>query len=142
METIPKPNNFRSHNSLNLSFTNIWSFCSNFNGCKSFLELNPPDILALYETNVDDSTDSWMTHFSVCGCLSLTLNDSATYMRGLATYMKEKLPFFTRLAPWILNSNSNVFECFFFIQCLTSFLLIDHHPSFFMHSFWWLFHLT
>ena len=31
---------------------------SNFVKCESFLESNPPDILALFETNLDDSTDS------------------------------------------------------------------------------------
>ena len=49
-----KPDNFESHNSLNLSFTNIRGLRSNFVDCKSFLESNSPDILALCETNLDD----------------------------------------------------------------------------------------
>ena len=53
-----KPDNFESHNSLKLSFTNIRGLRSNFVDCESFLELNSPDILALYETNLDDSIDS------------------------------------------------------------------------------------
>ena len=52
-----KPDNL-SHNSLKLSFPNIRGLHSNFVDCKSFLELNSPDILALCETNLDDSTDS------------------------------------------------------------------------------------
>ena len=53
-----KPDNFESHNSLKLSFTNIWGLCLNFIDCKSFPESNPTDILALCETNLDGSIDS------------------------------------------------------------------------------------
>ena len=53
-----KPDNFESHNSLKLSFTNIRGLRSNFVDCESFLESNSPDILALCETNLDDSIDS------------------------------------------------------------------------------------
>ena len=53
-----KPDNFESHNSLKLSFTNIWGNISNFVECEPFLESNSPDILALCETNWDDSIDS------------------------------------------------------------------------------------
>ena len=49
-----KPDNFESHNSLKLSFTNIHGLHSNFADCEYFLESNSPDILALCETNVDD----------------------------------------------------------------------------------------
>ena len=44
--------------SLKLSFTNIQGCCFNFVGCESFFESNSPDILALYETNLDGSIDS------------------------------------------------------------------------------------
>ena len=53
-----KPDNFESHNSLKLSFTNIQGLCSKFVDCKSFLQSNSPDILALCETNLDDPNDS------------------------------------------------------------------------------------
>ena len=49
-----KRDNFESHNSLKLSFMNIWGLGSNFVDCESFFESNPPDILALCETNLDD----------------------------------------------------------------------------------------
>ena len=62
-----KPDNFESHNSLKLSFTNIRGLCSSFGDCKSFLESKCPDILALCETKLDDSTDSG--NFSVRGYL-------------------------------------------------------------------------
>ena len=53
-----KSDNFESHNSLKLSFTIIRGFRSNFGDCESFLQSNFPDILALCETNLDDSIDS------------------------------------------------------------------------------------
>ena len=53
-----KPDNFESHNSLKLSFTNIQGLCSNFVDSESFLKSNSLDILALCETNLNDSTDS------------------------------------------------------------------------------------
>ena len=86
-----KPDNFESHNSLKLSFMNIRGLCSNFVDCESFIESNSPDILALCETNLDDSIDSG--NFSVRGYLPLIQKDSSTHMHGLAVYVKEGLPF-------------------------------------------------
>ena len=86
-----KPDNFELHNSLKLSFTNIWGLRSNFVDWKSFLESNCPDILALCETNLYDSTDSG--NFFVIGYLPLIEKDSSTHMHGLAVYLKEGLPF-------------------------------------------------
>ena len=63
------PDNFEPHNSLKLSFTNIRGLRSNFIECESFPESNSPNILALCETNLDDSTDSG--NFSVRGYLPL-----------------------------------------------------------------------
>ena len=65
-----------------LNFTNIRGLRSNFVDCESFLESNSPDILALCETNLDDSNDSG--NFSVRGYLPLTQKDSSTHMHGLA----------------------------------------------------------
>ena len=42
-----KPDNFESHNSVNLSFTNIRGLRSNFVDCEFFLESNSPGILDL-----------------------------------------------------------------------------------------------
>ena len=86
-----KADNFESHNFLKLSFTNIRGFRSNFVDCESFLESNSPDILALYETNLDDSIGSG--NFSVTGYLPLIREDSSTHMHGLLVYVKEGLPF-------------------------------------------------
>ena len=102
-----KPDNFESHNSLNLSFTNIGGFRSNFFDRKSFLETNSPDALALWETNLDDSIDSG--NFSVKGYLPLIRNDSSTHVHGLAVYVKEGLPFAQELS---LENSADSYLCF------------------------------
>ena len=76
---------------LTFSFTNIWGLHSKFPDCKSFLESNSPDILALCETNLDDSIDSG--NFSVTGYFPLIRKDSSTNMHGLRVYVKGELPF-------------------------------------------------
>ena len=91
LSKVCKPNNFESHNSLKLSFTNIWGLHSNFVYCESFLESNSPDILALREANLDDSNDSG--NFSVGGYLPLIQKDSGNHMHCLTVYLKEGLPF-------------------------------------------------
>ena len=82
-----KPDNFESHNSLKLSFTNIRDLRSNFVDCESFLESNCPDIFALCETNLDGSIDSG--NFFVRGYLPLIQKDSRTHMHDLTVYVKE-----------------------------------------------------
>ena len=82
-----KPDNFERHNSLKLSFMNIQGFCSNFADCESFLESNSPDILALCETNLDDSVDSG--DFSVMGYLPLIQKDTTTQIQVLSTSAKK-----------------------------------------------------
>ena len=77
-----KPDTFESHNSLNLSFTNIRGPPSIFVDCESFLKSNSPDILGLWETNLGDLIDSG--NFSVRGHLPLIGKDSSsTHMLGL-----------------------------------------------------------
>ena len=80
-----KPDNFESHNSLKLNFTNIRGLRSNLVDCESFLESNSPDILALCETNLDGSIDSG--NLSVRGYLPLIRKDSSND-HGLAVYVK------------------------------------------------------
>ena len=92
-----KPDNFESHNSLKLSFMNIRGLRSNFVDCGSFLESNSPDILALCETNLDDSIDSG--NFSVTGYLPLIQKDS----------IKEGLPFAWDLS---LEKSADSYLCF------------------------------
>ena len=132
-----KPDNFQSKNSLKLSFTNIRLFWSNFVDCESLLESNSPDILALCETNLDDSIHSG--NFSVRGYLPLIQQDSSTHMHGLEFYVKKGLPFgliSRKLCRFLL-----VFDWLYFTQCLTSFSSIDHLLQL-CARFLILFHLT
>ena len=91
LSKVCKPDNFKLHNSLKLNVTNIRGLCSNFVDCESSLESNSPDILALCETNLDDSIDSG--NLSVRGYLPLIRKDFSTHMHGVAVYAKEGLPF-------------------------------------------------
>ena len=86
-----KPDNFESHNSLKLSFTNIQGLCLYLVDCKVFLKSNSPDIPALCKTYLDNSID--FGSFSVRSYLHLIQNNSTTYMHGLAVYVQEGLPF-------------------------------------------------
>ena len=131
-----KPDNFESHNSLKRSFTNIWGLGSNFVDCESFLESKSPDILALCETNLDDSIDSG--NFSVRGYLPLIRKDSSTHMHCPTIYVKEGLSFARDLSLQILTY---VFNLLYFTQCLTSFSSIDHLLRHYAR-FLVLFHLT
>ena len=102
-----KPDNFELHNSLKLSFTSIRGLRSNFVDCESFLESSSPDILALYETNLDDSINS--DNFSVRGYLLLIRKDSGTHTHGLTVYVKEGLPYARDLS---LENSADSYVCF------------------------------
>ena len=79
----------------------------NFVECESFLESNSPDILALCETNLDDSINSG--NFSVTGYLPLIRKDSTTHMHRLPVYVKEGLPFAQDLS---LENSADSYLCF------------------------------
>ena len=102
-----KSDNFEPHNSLKLSFANMWGLHSNFVECESFLESNSPNILALYGANLDDSID--FGNFSVRGYLPLMWKDSITQTHGLAVYVKEGLPFAQDLS---LENSPDSYLCF------------------------------
>ena len=102
-----KPDNFESHNSLKLSFTNIRGLRSTFVDCESFLESNSPVILALCKTNLDDSIGSGI--FSSRGYLPLIRKGSTSHMHGLAIYLKEGLPFSRDLS---LENSAVSYFCF------------------------------
>ena len=115
-----KSDSFELQNSLKFSFPNIRALHSNFSDCKSFLELNSPDILALCETNLDVSIDS--DNFFVRCYLPLIRKDSSTHMHGLPVYVKEGLPFAQDLSlKNSVDSVTYVFHQLYFPQCLTSF---------------------
>ena len=71
------------------------------------IESNSPDILALCETNLDDSIDS--ANISLTGYLPLIQKDSSTHVHGLAVYMKEGLPFAWDLS---LENSADSYLCF------------------------------
>ena len=121
-----KPDNFESHNSLKLSFTNIRGLRSNFVDSESFLKSNSPDILALCETNLDDSIDSG--NFSVRGYLPLILKYSSTHMHGLTVYVKEGLPFARDLS---LENSSDSYLCFqlALLHSVSYFFFLYQSPS-------------
>ena len=108
-----KPDNFESQNSLKLSFLNIRGLRSNFADCEYFLESNSRDILALCETNLDDSIDSGS--FSVRGYLPIIWKDSGTHMHGLGVYVKEGLPFTRDLS---LENSADSYLCFYVFMFL------------------------
>ena len=82
LSNLYKSDNSESQNSLKLNFTSIGGLWSNLVGCVSFLESNSPDILALFEINVDASIDS-----------SNFYKDSVTHIQSLMVYIKEGLLF-------------------------------------------------
>ena len=94
--------------------------------CESFLESNSPDILALCETNLDDSIDSG--NFSVRGYLPLIRKDSSTHMHGLAVYVKEGLPFAWDLS---LENSTDSYLCFrlALLHSVSYFFFLYRSPS-------------
>ena len=126
-----KPDNFESHNSLKPTFTeNIRGLHSNFVDCKSFLESNSLDILALCETNRDDSIDS--------GNFSLRLssfNPKGFWYSCMVSQftLKKDFPLHGIL--------TYIFDWLYFTHCLTSISSIDHLLRF-CARFFILFHLT
>ena len=96
-------------NRVKLSLTNIRDPFSNFVDTESFLEWNSPDILALFETNLDDSID--FDNFSVRVYLPLIQKDSTTHMHGLLVYVKEGLSFVWDLS---LQNSADSYSCFQF----------------------------
>ena len=134
-----KPDNFESQNSLKLSFTNIWNLLSSFVECESFLESNSPDILALCETNSDDSND--FCNFPVRGYLPLIQKDSIIQMHSLAVYVKERLPFALDLS---LENSADSYLCFplTLLHSVSHFFLLYQSSSCLYAQFLILFHLT
>ena len=121
-----KPDKFELHNSLKLSFTNIHGLCSNFVDCKSFLESNSPDTLALCERNLDESIDSG--NFSMRGYLPLIQKDSSTHMYGLAVYVNERLSFARDLS---LEKSADSYLCFrlALLHSVSYFFFLYRSPS-------------
>ena len=118
-----------SYNFLKLSFTNIWGLHLNFADCESFLESNSPDILPLWETNLDDSIDS--ANFPVRGYFPLIWKDSSIHMHGLTVYVKEGVPF-----KWVLSLENSADSYLSFqlvlLHSLSHFSFLFRSPSSFL----------
>ena len=116
-------------NSLKFSFTNIQGLCWNCVECESFLESNSLDILAICETNFNDSIDSGK--LSVVDYLSLIQKDSNIHMYGFVVYAMEGFPF-----AWDLSLESSVdsYLCFWLalLHTLSYFLFLYRSPSLFL----------
>ena len=108
-----KPDNFELHNSQKCSFMNIRGLHLNLIDCESFLESSCPNILALCQTNLDDSIDSG--NFSVRGYLPLTWKDFTTHMHSTGIYVKEGLPFPRDLS---LKNSTDYYLCINQLLCL------------------------
>ena len=118
-----KPDNFELHNPVKISFRNIRGLCSNFVDCESFLESNCPDILALCETNLDDSVDCG--NLSVWGYLPLIRKDFATHV-WFRSLCEGRTSFYTGLISRKLQIFTCVFDWIYFTQCLASLSSMDH----------------
>ena len=106
--------------------SNIRGLRSNFVDCESFLESNSPYILALCETNLDDSIDS--ENCSVRCYLPLIRKDSGTHMHDLAVYVKEELPFAQDLS---LENSADSYLCFrlALLHSVSYFFFLYRSPS-------------
>ena len=105
---------------------NIWGLRSNIVECESFLESNSPDILALCQTNLDDSSDSG--NFSVRGYLPLIRKDFVTHMYGFVVYVKEGLPFARDLSQ---ENSADSYLCFqlALLHSVSYFFFLYRSPS-------------
>ena len=112
-----KQDNFEPHQSLKCSFTNIWGLHLNFVECEFLLESNSPDILALYETNLDDSIDSG--NFSVRGYLPLIWKESVDSYAWSCSLCDRRISFYMGLISWNLNILHSVSYFFVLYQPLS-----------------------
>ena len=110
---VCKQDNFTSHNSIKLSFTNIQVILNlliaNLSQKQTFL------LFLIFEDLIDSS------NFSVRGCLSLTWKNSDTHIHSLTVYVQQQLIFACDLSQRFLSRY--VFDWIYFIQCCTFFVL-------------------
>ena len=128
------PDNFRLHNSLNLSFTNIWCFHSNFVDCESLLGSNSSDILPLCDTNLDDSMILALSLWEV-----IFFNPKGFYysFAWSCNLRKGKTSICTGLT---LENSTDSYLCLTGFSLLSVLLLFPLSITFiFVHGFWFYF---
>ena len=97
----------KSPRDLSIIFSNIRGLRTNFTQCEAYLSSASPDILALCETNLDESISS--SKFFVPGYLPLIRLDSNIHMHGLGVFVKDSLPI-ARVPTFEIQGES--FMCF------------------------------
>ena len=97
-----------NRNSLNFSFSNIWGIRSGFDCSESLLESKFPNILALYETNLEDTIDS--ENVSVRGYLSLFRKYCVTHMHGLVLWGHPWGTYARRGVRWSSENRTSSYE--------------------------------
>ena len=111
-----KPENFESHNSLKISFTNIRDLRSNFVDVNLSLNQTRPTFL-LY------ARQTWITQ------LNLAISHvHSTHVHGLAVYVKEGLPFARNL---YLENSADSYLCFrlALLHSVSYFFFLYRSPS-------------
>ena len=117
-----------------LSFTNIRGLRWNYFDWESFLESNSPDILALCDTNLDNSID--FGNFCVRGYFPLIWKDYNTHMHGLQVCVKEGLPFAQDLS---LENSVDSYYVFDWLYFTLSYFPLSITFFVFVNGFWFYF---
>ena len=103
----PPPSHTHHPKPLNICYSNVRGLRSNFSSVESFLHVVSPDILALCETNLDDSISN--CDFDFPGYLPLIRKDSVTFMHGLGVFVRDNLPLSREFS---LESTDEPYLCF------------------------------
>ena len=101
----PPPHVRDSNKSLNISFSNIRGFRSNFTSVQSFVHINSLDLLALSESRLGSDTSS--DSFKLPGYIFHRLDHPPSH--GLGVYIKDTLPIARERA---LECNDQDYICF------------------------------
>jgi len=88
-KTNRKPAYSKSPTPLTISYFNTHDLCSNFSDVELFLCQNSPDILALFEINLN--SDILLGDFLVPGYLPLSGKDSDNHIHGLGLFARDNL---------------------------------------------------
>ena len=140
LSKVFKPDNFESHDSLNLRFTNIQCFCLNFVGCELFLNQTPL-ILLLYmrqtwKIRLTEAISWWgsLCEGRTCFCVRLTLRKFWVFLFMFST------GFILFGFLFLFHQSINVLMFVFSSCCLVlqAFSWLGNCDQVFWLSFYWL----